>query len=149
MMEATSAMPSDSGAKSQILLVEEDGSVRASLQRVLQSENYTVAAVGSTAGARQVLRDQHVDLVLMDVDSPDHDGWTAARELATTAMFLPMVLITAKTGQQMRAAMTGADVLMEKPLSFPTLVQTMKQLLEQTLKGRLHRLDETYSQVTA
>jgi len=141
--------PSDSGAKSQILLVEEDSSVRASLQRVLQSENYTVAAVGSTAGARQVLRDQHVDLVLMDVDSPDHDGWTAAKEIAATAMFLPMVLITAKAGQQMRAAMTGADVLMEKPLSFPALVQTMKQLLEQTIEGRLHRLEEIYSQVAA
>ena len=149
MMDSQSSMPSHSGAKSQILLVEEDGSVRASLQRVLQSENYTVAAVGSAAGARQVLRNQHVDLVLMDVDSPDQDGWTAAKEIADTAMFLPMVLITAKTGQQMRAAMTGADVLMEKPLSFPALVQTMKQLLEQTLEGRLHRLEEIYSQVAA
>ena len=148
-MISQSSMPSPSGVKSQILLVEEDGSVLVSLQRVLQSENYTVAAVGSTAGARQVLRDQHVDLVLMDVDSPDHDGWTAAKEIAATAMFLPMVLITAKTGQQMRAAMTGADVLMEKPLSFPALVQTMKQLLEQTLEGRLHRLEEIYSQVAA
>ena len=149
MMVSKDSMPPHAGAKSQILLVEEDGSVRASLQRVLQSENYTVAAVGSTAGARQVLRDQHVDLVLMDVDSPDHDGWTAAKEIAATAMFLPIVLITAKTGQQMRAAMTGADVLMEKPLSFPALVQTMKQLLEQSLEGRQHRLDETYSQVAA
>ena len=130
--------------KAQVLLVEDDRSVRDSLERALQSEDYAVVATPDSTQARQVLQNQHIDLVLMDVDSAQADDWDGAQEIVRSQMFLPVVLITARTGQHHHAAATGADVLMEKPLNLTTLVETMSHLLEQTLQGRLHRLEEAY-----
>lgn len=135
--------------KAQVLLVEDDDLLRDSLKRVLQSEDFTVVTGGDNDQNQQILQEQHVDMVLIDVDSTDRDGWDEAQRIAASLMFLPMIVITAMSGQQHRAAMTGADVLMEKPLNFPELLQSMRRLLEQTLEGRLYRIEQAYTHAAA
>ena len=135
--------------KAQVLLVEDDDLLRDSLKRVLQSEDFAVVTGGNNQQNQQILHEQHVDMVLIDVDSTDRNGWDEAQRIAASLMFLPMIVITAMSGQQHRAAMTGADVLMEKPLNFPDLLQSMRRLLEQTLEGRLYRIEQAYGHAAA
>ena len=120
-----------------LLLVESDDLVRESLGRALRSEGFDVLAVSDCQQAFQRLTEGHVFLIILDLDSPSHDGWAEAQRLASKRAFRPMVVITARTGQERWAAEAGVEVLMEKPLSLPTLVDTIKELLDQVLQAQI------------
>jgi DNA-binding response OmpR family regulator len=127
-----------------LLLVEPDDLLRGSLGRALRSEGFDVVAVSDGAEGLQRLNEGHVFMIMMDVDSPDRDGWADAQELASVRRFRPMVVITAKTGQERRAARAGADTLMEKPLSFPLLVDTIKSLLDKSLQAQVEPMKAVF-----
>ncbi len=131
--------------KPQVLLVESDTMLRDSLARALRAEDFEVIPAPDPLEALRRLETQHIDLVLLDADAPDRDGWMYAQRIAASQMFLPLVVITAKSGQRLRAAMAGVDALFEKPLSFPALMEALQQFLRQTQAGRLFRLEEAYS----
>jgi DNA-binding response OmpR family regulator len=44
--------------------------------------------------------------------------------------FVPVIVITARPGQIRRAAELGVDLLLEKPLHIPTLLESIHRLLE-------------------
>lgn len=135
--------------KAHILLVEYDFSVRASLKRMLESEDYEVAIARDGAQGRLALLQQPIDLVLMDVDMPFEDGWTDARSLAAHSHFRPVLIITARPGQHQQAADVGADVLMEKPLNLPVLLEVLHRLLERSADYRQDRFLSQFQQTAA
>jgi DNA-binding NtrC family response regulator len=53
---------------------------------------------------------------------------------------LPVIIITARPNQLFPALASGAGALLEKPLDFPKLLQTMRDLLEESVETRLARM---------
>jgi two-component system KDP operon response regulator KdpE len=99
---------------------------RAQIQAVRDAE---VLDAGSLAAARRRLHDEHVDLVLLDMNLPDGNGLTLARELATegppTGRQRPAVVaVTASVLPQDRAAAieAGCDGFLDKPYAAADLV---------------------------
>lgn len=123
-----------------ILVVDDDAAVRASLARVLESEGYAVWLAAEGKEAMQILRESPPDLVLLDITMPGKNGWDIFDRMEKLYPFLPVIVITAKPNQHGRASGYGIDALMEKPLDFPVLLQTIGQLLEETPARRLARL---------
>jgi len=120
---------------SRILLVEDEDLnrtlvkavlARAQIQAVRDAE---VVEAGSLAAARQRLRDDDVDLVLLDMNLPDGNGLTLARELAAGGPVAgrrrpAVVAVTASVLPQDRAAAiaAGCDGFLDKPYAAADLV---------------------------
>ena len=99
---------------------------RAQIQAVRDAE---VLDAGSLAAARQRLRDDDVDLVLLDMNLPDGNGLTLARELAADGppagrQRPAVVAVTASVLPQDRAAAlaAGCDGFLDKPYAAADLV---------------------------
>ena len=122
-----------------ILLADDDTSVRQMLGSVLESEHYHVvrAATGCAATAKFIA--DLPDLVLLDLNMPDRDGWDIFDLINATHPLVPVIMITAKSRQYERAAELGVDALMEKPLDIPLLLETIRDYLAETEVERVRR----------
>src|ERR1700739_3862481 len=112
-----------------ILLADDDPASRQMLGQVLALEKYNVvfAATGRETAAKFI--SCVPDLVLLDLNMPDRDGWDAFHLMNSTPPLVPVVIITARPHQQERAAALGVTSLMEKPLDIPLLLRTVQDLL--------------------
>jgi DNA-binding response OmpR family regulator len=126
--------------KSKILLADDDASVREMLGRVLESEHYDVvyAKTGRETAAKFIA--DLPDLVLLDLNMPDRDGWDAFDLINRTHPSVPVIVITAKPQQHQHAAQLGIDALMEKPLNLPLLLAIIANLLAESESDRVQRL---------
>ena len=114
-----------------ILLADDDPAIRQTLGQVLALEQYDVvfAATGRETAAKFI--PSLPDLVLLDLNMPDRDGWEAFHLMKSTHATVPVIVITARPHQQERAASLGVASLMEKPLDIPILLKTVRDLLEE------------------
>jgi DNA-binding response OmpR family regulator len=112
-----------------ILLADDDPAIRQMLGQVLALEQYKVvfAATGRETAARFI--SSLPDLVLLDLNMPDRDGWDAFHLMSSTHPTVPVIVITASPHQQERAASLGVASLMEKPLDIPILLKTIRDFL--------------------
>jgi DNA-binding response OmpR family regulator len=117
-----------------ILLADDDPAIRQTLGQVLALEQYNVvfAATGRETAAQFI--SCLPDLVLLDLNMPDRDGWDAFHLMSSTHPGVPVIVITARPHQHERAASLGVASLMEKPLDIPALLTTVRDLLEEPRK---------------
>ncbi len=125
-----------------ILLAEDDEGVRQMLKRVLELEHYAVVSAGTGREAAAKFRANPPDLVLLDLNMPDKDGWEAFDLMNDTDPLVPVIVITAKPHQYARAVEVGVDALMEKPLDLPLLLATIADLLAESEPHRVRRLTD-------
>jgi DNA-binding response OmpR family regulator len=113
-----------------ILLADDDPAIRQTLGQVLALEQYNVifAATGRETAAKFI--SCLPDLVLLDLNMPDRDGWDAFQLMNGTHPAVPVIVITARPHQQERAAEAGVALLMEKPLDIPALLNAIRGLVE-------------------
>lgn len=126
--------------KKNVLVVDDDDSVRESLKKVLQDAGYevTLAAGGLEALGRCDL--EPIDLVLLDLNLPNQSGWDVFEPLTRDHPFTPIIIITGLPNQYPTALTAGAGALMEKPIEVPALLKTMEELLAEPQEHRLSRL---------
>jgi two-component system, sensor histidine kinase len=134
--------------KSKILLADDDTSVREMLGRVLESEHYDVvyARTGRETAAKFIAN--LPDLVLLDLNMPDRDGWDAFDLMNRTHPSVPVIVITAKPQQHQHATQLGIDALMEKPLNLPVLLAIIANLLAESESDRRQRLTDPVFRTT-
>jgi DNA-binding NarL/FixJ family response regulator len=93
-----------------VLIVDDHSDFRRSARRLLESEGFAI--VGDAATAQQAVdlaRALEPDIVLLDIQLPDHDGFWVADELAALAWKPAVVLISS------RAAAASGDRLATVP----------------------------------
>jgi CheY-like chemotaxis protein len=127
-------------AQLRVLIADDDPSVRGSLAAVLESEGYRVneARNGIEAVTRAI--EHSPDLVLLDLNMPHWDGWTAFSQLDRVTPLLPVIVITARPNQYEKAVRLGADAFMEKPLNIPVLVRAIKRLTSENTNRHVRRI---------
>jgi DNA-binding response OmpR family regulator len=125
-----------------ILLADDDNAICEMLGRVLESEHYEVliAKTGQEAAAR--FATGQPDLVLLDLNMPGLDGWEAFSMMCKSDPMVPVIVITARPGQYATAVHLGIDAIMEKPLDFDLLLETVEGLLSETEIERTRRLTD-------
>lgn len=126
--------------KNRILLADDDFAVRELLSRALKSEEFEVVQARNGHEAVFQMLASQPDLVLLDLNMPEKDGWQSYDVIERMSPLLPVIIITAMPEQHARAVRLGIDALMEKPLDIPLLVCTIRRLLDEPEKTRLHRL---------
>ena len=111
-----------------ILIVDDDALVRSSLAAVLHCEGYEVYGAEDGKAAIKAAIDHQPDLVLLDLNMPSMDGWTAFTKLENVHPLIPVIVLTARPNQYKHAVKLGVDAFMEKPLNFPVLLRAIRKL---------------------
>jgi len=127
-----------------ILVADDDASVRQMLSRVLESEQYTVLRAQTGREAAVMFLSAPPDLVLLDLNMPDRDGWEALQLINAVNPMIPVIIITAQPSQYEQGSRVGADALMEKPLHLSLLLGTIHKFLTESEAERMHRLNNPH-----
>ena len=128
------------GSAKRILVVDDDRSVRQMLARVLVGEGYAVQVAADGAEAVEMAVASRFDLVLLDLNMPLKSGWDTFEALTSRNPLMPIIVITARPNQVFTALGSGVGALLEKPLDFPKLVQTVSNLIAEPVALRLARM---------
>ncbi len=125
-------------AGKKILLVEDNELNREIAIEILQKSGFVVDAVedGTDAVERMVsaTEDQY-DLILMDIQMPKMDGYTATREIRTLGnnkkANIPIIAMTANAFEEDRkkAFEAGMNAHISKPVSVQVVLETLEQVL--------------------
>ena len=115
---------------SRILLVEDEELNRTLVKAVLARAEVVavrqaeIVDAGTLASAREQLAAQRIDLILLDMNLPDGNGLTLARELAGGDSRPVVIAVTASVLPQDRAAAlaAGCDDFLDKPYAAAELV---------------------------
>jgi DNA-binding response OmpR family regulator len=124
-----------------ILLADDDASIRRLVGRILEMENYEVWPAKTGREAASKFLHGPPDLVLLDLNMPDKDGWEASRLMSSVHPGVPVIVITARPHQYEQAVRMRIDALMEKPLDLLVLLQTVKELLAEPDTQRSARMN--------
>lgn len=126
--------------KKNVLVVDDDASVRKSLGKVLSGTGYSVLEAKDGPEAIKLFETRPIDLVLLDIGLPVESGWDVFERITSQAPILPIIIITGTANQRDTAIAAGVGALMEKPLDVPRLLKTMQELLVESKEARLRRL---------
>ena len=112
--------------KPTILLVEDNEVNRDMLVRRLQRAGHQVTTAGDGEAALIAMREQQPTVVLMDMNLPVKDGWTACREAQRDPSIaeIPIIALTAHAMEEdkHRALQAGCSDYATKPVDFPDLL---------------------------
>jgi DNA-binding response OmpR family regulator len=121
-----------------ILVVADEPRILAFLVDNLRDDDMEVFAAQSLAQARSKLNAVRPDLVVLDVNLPDGNGFDFCREIrawdpleARFDLELPILMLTARTEEvdRVRGFQRGADDFLGKPYSYPELLARINALL--------------------
>jgi len=116
-----------------ILLVEDNEMNRDMLSRRLARKGFNVLLAVDGGEAVDITRREQPDLVLMDMNLPVKDGWTAVREirLEDALKHIPIIALTAHamSDDRARAIEAGCNDYETKPLDFVRLLEKMNALI--------------------
>lgn len=120
-------------ASKTILHVEDNPENRLLVRRVLQAYGYGLIEAENAAQTREVLETTRPDLILMDINMPDIDGYTLTQELRADPRLqtIPILAITANVmkGDRERTLSAGCDGYIEKPLDIDRFLEQIEKFL--------------------
>ncbi|MFO0581372.1 MAG: response regulator [Anaeromyxobacter sp.] len=109
-----------------ILVVDDDPAIRAICAEVLRSQGYEVLEAGTKGEARRLVVESSPQLLLVDVQLPDGDGFGLLESLADARAQEPFaaVFLSARgeTADKVRGLRLGADDYLTKPFDAQELV---------------------------
>ena len=119
-------MTSDTGARAHVLVVDDDRGILRTVQDALLSEGYTVHSAASGEEALAAVERQRPDLIMLDVNMPQVDGWEVLSRLrAAAGQQTPVVVMTAGYNAQDQALASGAQGYLGKPFDLDDLYTTV------------------------
>jgi CheY-like chemotaxis protein len=117
------------------LLLAEDNPVNQKVAiRILEKRGHTVTVANSGLDVLEAVQQDQFDLVLMDVQMPDMDGFEATRALRiwerSTGKRIPIVAMTAHAmkGDRERCLDAGMDAYVAKPIQAQELIRIVDAL---------------------
>lgn len=115
-----------------VLLVEDNELNRDMLVRRLKRAGVEVVAACDGRQALDLMRSEQPELVLMDMNLPVMDGWTACRTAREDEEIkhIPIIALTAHASDadRLRALEAGCDDYATKPVDFPGLLIKIEKL---------------------
>ena len=116
-----------------VLVVDDDASIVEMIRMGLEAEGMHVLSAGDGAEALEVLRREHVDVVLLDIMMPRVDGWMALMEIRNdpATADIPVIMLTAKTQDLARilAFKQGVQQYVTKPFNLTELIVRIQSLM--------------------
>ncbi|MCS7009989.1 MAG: response regulator [Anaerolineales bacterium] len=118
-----------------ILYIEDNADNMLLVKRALEARGYRLLEATTGQQGLEIAERENVDLILLDINLPDIDGYEIARRLRhhkkTSLAYIPIIAITANAlkGDAEKALEAGCDVYMAKPINIRELWAQVEGLL--------------------
>lgn len=116
-----------------ILYVEDNADNRMLIRRVLIAEGYEVTEAINAHDALDKVQSISPDLILMDINMPDMDGYALTAKIRKTPGFdhVPIIAVTANVmrGDREKSLEAGCDGYIQKPIDIDLLSQQIERFM--------------------
>ncbi|NMM54954.1 response regulator transcription factor [Paenibacillus aquistagni] len=131
-----------------LLIVDDDREIANLIRIYIDNEGYECEVAYDGEEALQLLRNNHYDLVVLDIMMPKVDGFVVTRVIRESQA-IPILMLSAKTEDmdKILGLMTGADDYMTKPFNPLELMARVKSLLRRTYQLNDRLRSEGHRQV--
>jgi DNA-binding response OmpR family regulator len=123
----------------QVLLVDDDETVRTAVGNMLRSAAYAVTLAGSGLEGIAKVRehDGPYDLVITDLGMPAVPGWEVVEAVKQVAATTPVVILSGfdRARATRRARELGVDLVISKPFDIREFLTTVRGLLAGRMRG--------------
>lgn len=113
---------------SNILYIEDNPDNMMLVKRALEARGYTLLQAMNGLDGVDTAENEDVDLILLDINLPDIDGYEVARRIRSSdrkhaLTYVPIIAVTANAlkGDAEKALAAGCDVYMSKPINIREL----------------------------
>ena len=121
-----------------ILVVEDNADNMQLMHYLLKAFGYEPLLARSGAEGIRLARERRPDLVLMDVQMPEMDGYQATEAIKSELDACPVIAVTAfaMVGDERRIMARGFDGYISKPITPDTFVAEIEAFLPEELRDR-------------
>ncbi len=117
-----------------ILYIEDNLENRILVRRILMAEGYEVLEAENATSALDILARETPDLILVDINMPDIDGYTLTSQLKSQERFqqVPIIALTANVmkGDREKSLRAGCDGYIQKPVDVDALPHQIARFLQ-------------------
>lgn len=117
--------------KPNILCIEDHPDNMMLIRRLFRPDRYNLIEARTGVQGLSIAESQDVDLILLDINLPDIDGYEIARRIRSSTksvlVRIPIIAVTANAmkGDSLKAINAGCTVYMSKPINIVELVETV------------------------
>jgi two-component system, cell cycle response regulator DivK len=119
-----------------ILYIEDNPENRLLVKRVLEAEGFSILEAADGMTGLEIAIQQQPDLILLDINLPEMDGYDLARRFRDTPGLqkVPILAVTANVmkGDRERTLAAGCDGYIPKPLDIDRLPMQIKAALQKS-----------------
>jgi response regulator RpfG family c-di-GMP phosphodiesterase len=132
-------------SKSRILVVDDELTIRKTIQKRLEKEGYEVTSVDNAKDALRLFQENSFDTVISDIRMEEMDGLELLKDLQGQRRDVPIIMVTGAPSLDtaQRSIKEGAYDYITKPVERDTLINTVERALE---KKRLNDQLREYQQ---
>ena len=119
-----------------ILYIEDHPDNMTLVRRILESESYTLIEASTGLQGIFFAESEEIDLVLLDINLPDIDGYEVALRLRSSKKAklaeIPIVAVTANAmrGDDQKILESGCNFYITKPINIQELIDTVEGLIQ-------------------
>ena len=116
-----------------ILCIEDHPDNMTLMRRIIRSSNYTLIEAKTGMQGLSIISSQRIDLILLDINLPDIDGYEIARRLRSSPnpdlARIPIIAVTANAlkGDAVKVLDAGCNVYVAKPFDIQMLVEKIRE----------------------
>lgn len=114
-----------------ILVIEDEGSIRAFAKAILEANEYQVLTAGTCENGWMLFSSHRPDLVLLDLGLPDKDGLEFIHQVRMKGVSTPILVLSARTNEsdKVEALDLGANDYITKPFGTAELLARVRAAL--------------------
>lgn len=123
---------------SEVIIVEDDDSIRELISYALTSSGFNVKSMESADKLYDELNKEIPSLIILDIMLPGEDGISILKKINSDYKKIPVIIVSAKGNEmdKIKALDTGADDYITKPFSVLELVSRVKAVLRRCEKDK-------------
>ena len=117
-----------------ILLADDSRTIRALVRRPLAAHGYDVILASDGREAVELARSENPDLVILDIQMPEMDGYEACEEILSLSEILarvPIIFLTKMKEQHLETLGHDLGAYLQKPVPDELLLETVNRLITQ------------------
>ena len=118
-----------------ILCIEDHPDNMTLVRRIIQASDYNLIEAGTGLQGLLIAESQRVDLILLDINLPDIDGYEVVRRLRSSSnpglAQVPVIALTANAlkGDAGKVLEAGCDAYMSKPFDIQALLEKINEFI--------------------